>query len=93
MTGLTLSALGVILVAASSVHGARVAGSTSLRSIPPAAWAQLAAAISGDVVLPSSPAYANSTVQWNSRFVTAPAGVVYCTSASDVSASILFAQQ
>ncbi len=73
----------VLLVAAPTVEGL----------IPDEAWQQLEESISGQVVLPASPLYPNASVQWNNRFTTTPAGIVYVTSTGDVAKTLQFAHQ
>jgi hypothetical protein len=60
--------------------------------IPDAAWAQFKSSVTGSVVLPSDAAYAAATVQWNNRFTTTPAGIVYVASTADVATTLQFAQ-
>lgn len=61
-------------------------------AIPPYAWQQLQAAITGSIVLPADAAYSNDTTQWNSRFRHFPAGIVYCNTSNDVALTLKFAQ-
>jgi FAD/FMN-containing dehydrogenase len=54
-------------------------------------WRSLERAIDGDVVLPGSPPYENRRQPFNARYrYVAPAAVVSCTTAQDVSETISF---
>jgi hypothetical protein len=82
--------LAVTLAAVSccgTVHSA-----SPVAGIPAQAWAQLADSIAGTILLPNSPGYANATIQWNSRFVTYPVGIVYCNNTEDIAKVLKFAQ-
>ena len=60
----------------------------------PPPWAQLAASLSGSVVLPADPTYAVDKLLYNTRFDgLAPAAVAYCHSAGDVQRCVDFARR
>jgi FAD/FMN-containing dehydrogenase len=66
--------------------------STTL-ALDAAAWSMLASSLTGHLVLPSSPSYANARLLYDPRFDDInPAAVAYCASPTDVQRCIAFAR-
>ena len=61
--------------------------------LPAAELADFERELSGTVEFPVAGGYANATVQWNTRFVTAPAMFVYAAEEEDVILAVAFARR
>jgi FAD/FMN-containing dehydrogenase len=67
--------------------------SSTTEVLDPAAWASLATALTGRLVMPTSPAYAQAKLVYNLRFSAIdPVAVAYCAEPADVQRCIDFAR-
>lgn len=86
MTRRTFAAMGGALLA-SILAGRKLAASP--RSLP----RRQAASLTGRVIWPNDPAYAEARLTFNSRFSRFPAAIVACSSLADVQNAIRWARQ
>jgi FAD/FMN-containing dehydrogenase len=66
---------------------------STTEALDPAAWSVLAQSLTGSLVLPDGPGYADAKLVYNLRFADVdPAAVAYCATASDVQRCLGFAR-
>jgi hypothetical protein len=68
-------------------------GSTSTTTLGPPNWSELAATLSGTLVLPSDASYATDALNYNQLVPSHPAAIAYCASPTDVQRCVTFARQ
>jgi hypothetical protein len=89
--------LSALVASALAIPGALEGTGVEAGATPPIearAWSTLAARLSGSLVLPADPSYADDRVLYNAKFVGLhPAAIAYCASAQDVARCVAFASE
>lgn len=99
--GLALGAIGVtaassaLALASCDAQTAATTSASARRRAPTASdWRRLASALRGDLVAPSSPAYATDRLLFNSRFSDLhPRALAYCADSEDVARCVEFVNE
>jgi FAD/FMN-containing dehydrogenase len=69
-----------------------IGGNADAAEPAPDDWRELAASLTGTLVLPADPAYASARLGWNAHYDAAPRAVVQAATAHDVAVAVRFAR-